>query len=424
MKSVDSKACIMENFDLQEKLLNQRLAQAQALKNQEFTMPQGQMVSGRYVRPGIAQSLVQGLRMYGGMKEGQAAEQELKDLQNRRMGANQSVMVNALRMMGGAPADEALPEGVQGPVRGPQAPDMRGAYAELMKSPDYAQAGFQGMMKLPELEAQAKAREDERAFKAQEAQAARDARIQQMQEAHQLRMEAMQAQNASRADMMKAQQEFQAMMAQQERENRLLMQKMIAQNRPERMITVMGANGEPISMPQSQAQGMTPYTPAAAAQFQKNKTKTQAKEELSGVVQQLNNSYDALEKGGGITSTGRGALSNLGTSISSSGVGQLLGGAFGTENQRQRQEIQQTRPLLLNLIKEATGMSAQQMNSNAEMMLYLQAATDPTLTVEANRSALANLDRMFGLGLAKRPEDKPKVPSNARKFEIISVEGD
>jgi hypothetical protein len=54
---------------------------------------------------------------------------------------------------------------------------------------------------------------------------------------------------------------------------------------------------------------------------------------------------------------------------------------------------------LLNLIKEATGMSAQQMNSNAEMQLYLRAATDPTLSYEANIQALDNLDKMFGLGI-------------------------
>jgi hypothetical protein len=58
-------------------------------------------------------------------------------------------------------------------------------------------------------------------------------------------------------------------------------------------------------------------------------------------------------------------------------------------------------------------MTASQMNSNAEMQLYLKAATDPTLTVEANRSALANLDKMFGLGLAKPPADAAKNPAPA-----------
>jgi hypothetical protein len=179
-----------------------------------------------------------------------------------------------------------------------------------------------------------------------------------------------------------------------------------AENKPEKNVTVLGPNGEAITLPQSQAQGMPLYNPQSAASLQKERTKTQAKEQLSTVINQLSNSYDALEKGGGITSTQQGALSNIAARLSSSGVGQAVGGAVGTENQRQRQEIAQTRPLLMNLIKEATGMSAQQMNSNAEMMLYLQAATDPTLSIEANRSALANLDRLFGLGLAKPPKDR------------------
>jgi hypothetical protein len=182
-------------------------------------------------------------------------------------------------------------------------------------------------------------------------------------------------------------------------------------NRPERMVSVLGPNGEAITVPQSQSQGLPLYNPQAAASLQKEKTKGQAKEQLSGVVQQLNNSYTALEQGGGITSTAQGGLSNLGARLGSTGFGQAVGGALGTANQRQRQEIEQTRPLLLNLIKDATGMTASQMNSNAEMQLYLKAATDPTLTVEANRSALANLDKMFGLGIAKPPADAAKTPA-------------
>jgi hypothetical protein len=195
-----------------------------------------------------------------------------------------------------------------------------------------------------------------------------------------------------------------------------------AENKPEKNVTVLGPNGEAITLPQSQAQGMPLYNPQAAASLQKQKTKTQAKEQLSTVINQLSNSYDALEKGGGITSTQQGALSNIAARLSSSGVGQAAGGAVGTENQRQRQEIAQTRPLLMNLIKEATGMSAQQMNSNAEMMLYLQAATDPTLSIEANRSALANLDRLFGLGLAKPPKDRIPTPDATGGGRALSAQ--
>jgi hypothetical protein len=265
--------------------------------------------------------------------------------------------------------------------------------------------GMQGIAQMPQMEAQKQERLDARNFRQTEADLARQARADEAAANREQRMRELQMrsedQRLSQQERLAAQKENRDLMMQNQRE----MAKLQASLRPERMVTVLGPNGEAVTVPQSQSQGLPLYNPQAASALQKDKTKAQAKEQLSGVVQQLNNSYNALEQGGGITSTNQGALRNIGARIGTSGVGQALGGAVGTENQRQRQEIQQTRPLLLNLIKEATGMSAQQMNSNAEMQLYLQAATDPTLTVEANRSALANLDRMFGLGLAKRPNE-------------------
>ena len=134
---------------------------------------------------------------------------------------------------------------------------------------------------------------------------------------------------------------------------------------------------------------------------EKADVKSEAKKQLSDVVSQLKNSYDTLYEGGGITSTTAGGRENIGAKMGTSAVGQFMGSALGTKNQEQRQIIEQTRPLLLNLIKEATGMSASQMNSNAEMQMYLKAATDPKLSYEANVTALQNLDKTFGLGLLK-----------------------
>ena len=134
---------------------------------------------------------------------------------------------------------------------------------------------------------------------------------------------------------------------------------------------------------------------------EKADVKAEAKKQLSDVVSQLKNSYDTLYEGGGITSTTAGGRENIGAKMGTSAVGQFMGSALGTKNQEQRQIIEQTRPLLLNLIKEATGMSASQMNSNAEMQMYLKAATDPKLSYEANVTALQNLDKTFGLGLLK-----------------------
>jgi hypothetical protein len=143
--------------------------------------------------------------------------------------------------------------------------------------------------------------------------------------------------------------------------------------------------------------------------------KKQAKQQLSDVVGQLKTSYDTLLEGGGITSTTSGGRENIGAKMGTSAVGQFMGSALGTKNQEQRQVIEQTRPLLLNLIKEATGMSASQMNSNAEMQMYLKAATDPKLSYEANITALQNLDKTFGLGLLKEttpPKKKQQATSS------------
>lgn len=151
---------------------------------------------------------------------------------------------------------------------------------------------------------------------------------------------------------------------------------------------------------------------------EKANTKTEAKDQLTATVEQLKGKYDTLLQEGGIVSTQAGGLQNIGARLSSSGIGRAVGGAVGTKTQEQRQAIEQTRPLLLNLIKNATGMSAQQMNSNAEMQLYLNAATNPDLSYEANMEALKNLDRLFGLGTAADKIEKsvtaPKVPGQSR----------
>ena len=411
----------MRDFDLEQQLIDARRrrygeqAQAQA--------PQGRMVGGRFVAPHALEYLAAGLRGFGGIRGEQMAEDELRQLQTSR----QQAVADALRGFNENMEDrpeEVLPPDVAGPPQPARPQNIPAAYQALMQAPDPSlrQMGMQGITRLPELQAQREERQAQRDFQRQQAELQNQQRIEQLQMQQQMRLEAMREQNASREQMAQAQREFQTQLARENRAFQANMANLQASLRPEKNVTVLGPNGEAITLPQSQAQGMPLYNPQSAASLQKERTKTQAKEQLSTVINQLSNSYDALEKGGGITSTQQGALSNIAARLSSSGVGQAVGGAVGTENQRQRQEIAQTRPLLMNLIKEATGMSAQQMNSNAEMMLYLQAATDPTLSIEANRSALANLDRLFGLGLAKPPKDRMPTPDATGGGRALSAQ--
>jgi hypothetical protein len=140
--------------------------------------------------------------------------------------------------------------------------------------------------------------------------------------------------------------------------------------------------------------------------------KSEAKTQLTDIVSSLKKNYETLKEQGGIVSTTESGFGNIGARLSSSGLGQAIGGAVGAKTQEERQKIEQTRPLLLNLIKNATGMSAQQMNSNAEMQLYLNAATNPQLSYEANLEALKNLDKLYGLGnVAKDIEKELKNPA-------------
>lgn len=154
----------------------------------------------------------------------------------------------------------------------------------------------------------------------------------------------------------------------------------------------------------------------------KNQQRLEGGSTVDTVIATLRDQYDQLEKGGGIVSTKNELGRNLGARLSSSGLGQFVGGAVGTENQSARDTVAQTRPVLLQAIMKATGMSAKQMDSNAELKLYLATATDPTLGLEANRNALAMIERLYGSGAGNeqvtREGESPKrnaPPQNKRE---------
>lgn len=142
--------------------------------------------------------------------------------------------------------------------------------------------------------------------------------------------------------------------------------------------------------------GVTGKTPDAA---KKDQAKESGKTRLSSTVDDLSTAYDELEKMGAVIDPNKSSVKNAYERVAASGPGQLVAGAFGTPAQTQRDIINQRRAGLMANMKEATGMSAQSLNSNAELMFYIQMATDPTKSIQANRAALHYLDKTFGLGL-------------------------
>lgn len=128
--------------------------------------------------------------------------------------------------------------------------------------------------------------------------------------------------------------------------------------------------------------------------------------DVDSAIASLRSAYDRLESGGGITSTNKGALSNAAAAMGSSGAGQMVGRTLGTQNQSARNDIAMTRPALLAALMKATGMSAKQMDSNAELKLWMTTATDPTLDVESNRRALDSIERKY---LGQQSQAKPNA---------------
>lgn len=192
----------MIDFDLQQQLIDARRKQYGAKK--DFQAPQGRMVGNTYVAANPLEYLAAGLRSYSGIRGEQMAGDELKQLQGDRQKAITDALRGFTEQAKGVPA-EVLPPDMAGPARPAQAPDMSAAYASLLQAPDAGvrQAGMQGIVQMPQLEA-----------KNQELELARNFKTQQMQAEHELKMQMMREQNSSRQQMQEEQRGFQREMAQ------------------------------------------------------------------------------------------------------------------------------------------------------------------------------------------------------------------
>jgi len=127
----------------------------------------------------------------------------------------------------------------------------------------------------------------------------------------------------------------------------------------------------------------------------------EGKESLSDTLSTAKTLVDDLAKSGGMTSTSNGPLSNLVTSLGTGTVGQVGGRVFGTANQAKRDELNSVRLQLFNAVKEATGMSASQLNSNVELKTWLNSLGGADMTKEANQAILNNITNTYLKGMPK-----------------------
>lgn len=131
--------------------------------------------------------------------------------------------------------------------------------------------------------------------------------------------------------------------------------------------------------------------PAAAAEQKAEQGRSQAQD----IIDNLRGAYLRLDQLRAIPSTERNLISNVLASISSSGPGQVVGRAAGTKEQTERDIIRSARNQLFAAVKNATGLSAQNLNSNVEFTTWLNSLTDPGQSYQTNQKILEELEKFI-----------------------------
>lgn len=147
--------------------------------------------------------------------------------------------------------------------------------------------------------------------------------------------------------------------------------------------------------------GVSGKEPGAA--LRQNKVEA-GKTQLADDLDNLRESFKTLNKMEAIPSTERGPISNISSATAASGFGQMLGRATGTEAQVERDVINSARQRLVNSIKNATGMSAQQLNSNVELQTMLKSISDPGQSVQAAMRIIDDIENAYVKGTGELPK--------------------
>jgi hypothetical protein len=170
---------------------------------------------------------------------------------------------------------------------------------------------------------------------------------------------------------------------------------------PNKMITIDARRYQSGGVGSVGVIGVAGKEPGAA--LRQNKTEA-GKTQLADDLENLRASFLALDTLRAIPSTERNVASNLMSATAASGVGQMLGRAGGSPEQVERDVINSARMRLVNSIKNATGMSAQQLNSNVELQTMLKSISDPGQSVQAALRIIDDIDNAYVKGDGKLPK--------------------
>lgn len=158
--------------------------------------------------------------------------------------------------------------------------------------------------------------------------------------------------------------------------------------------------------PASGARGSQPTAKQAADQQKQD----EGRKGVGTILKSLADSYVGLRNiPGAITQTQAGPGRNIEAFFNTTSLGQTLGRMTGDKAQAIRDDINNLRPLIMSQLKSATGMSAQQLNSNVELQFFMQTATDPARDLITNLAAVHALDSLYGTGTALKEAVPPDV---------------
>ena len=213
----------------------------------------------------------------------------------------------------------------------------------------------------------------------------------------------------------------------------------------QRLVSVIGPDGQPTMVPADQAAGMTPLTtatakmagigaapaparaggagvpalpkappgyrytpagdleaipggPAATKQVEAAEKKESGKAQATDILDTLEGAYSELDRRKAIPSEQRGAVANVLASLGATQAGQIASRGLGTPEQTQRDVIASARNQLFAAVKNATGLSAQNLNSNVEFTTWMNSLTDPSRSIESNRAIIENMRRFIASG--------------------------
>lgn len=180
---------------------------------------------------------------------------------------------------------------------------------------------------------------------------------------------------------------------------------------PSRMITIDARRYQGGTVGSPGVIGVGGKEPSASVR--ENKAEA-GKTQLADDLENLRSSFLQLDKLRAIPSTQRGAVSNITAGTAATGLGQAAGRLVGTEAQVEREVINSARSRLVNSIKNATGMSAQQLNSNMELQTMLKSISDPGQPIEAALRIIDDIENAYvkGAGMSKK-QPKPVGASKA-----------